>query len=255
MLSNGCLRLVALGAVLMLGAAGGSTARADVLVYQQASDYTAGAAFNFFTSGYGVDGAASRGFQTFDNFTLSSAAQLDRLTFQVAYWDYQNTANNPVLPDTTTWQVSIYANSGGAPGASLFSQSLPAAQVSSTLAGTALLSDGSVVGIYDVSFQFTGTFAANAGTTYWISPFSLQSSFNPVAGWMSGTGGDGNSYQNVLGPGQAVTSGGAVTADRALGLFAVPEPMSAALFGIGSLVLIVVGRRRPGLSPIGRSTS
>jgi hypothetical protein len=248
------LVMIVLGVVVLsIGRPGGSTARADSLVYQQLSEYSAGNAFNFFTSDYGVDGSAPRGFQTFDNFTLSSAAQLDRFTFQIAYWDYQNPGNNPVPPTTTTWQVSIYGDSGGVPGASLFSQSLAAAQVSTVLAGTATLNDGSVVNVYNLSFTFAGTFNASAGTTYWISPFSLQPTFDPIAGWMSATGGDGSSYQNVLGPGGVVTGGGPVGGDRALALFSVPEPLSLTLFVVGGLVGLAGRRallRRSARSPI-----
>ena len=89
-----------------------------MLVYQQAADFPSQSTFNFYTSGYGVDGGSSRGFQTYDNFTLTSTAQLDRITFQVAYWDYQNPSNNPVQPDTTAamvWRSTTGCTSGVSP--------------------------------------------------------------------------------------------------------------------------------------------
>ena len=130
-------------------------------------------------------------------------------------------------------------------GGTLFAETQDAAQVSTTLEGYATF-DGSTVGVYDLSFTFAQTFAAVAGTTYWISPFSTQLTFNPIVSWMSGEGGDGSSYQTVLGPGEVVTAGGPKDGDRAFALYAasVPEPSSLTLCAIAVLIGLGCGWSR-----------
>lgn len=91
--------------------------------------------------------------------------------------------------------------------------------------------------MFDYHVDLTTGFLAQAGTSYWLSIFSNSSSFSPLWGWRSGSGGDGASFQDNLNTGV----GTAVASDRAFALLApVPGPSAIVLV---ILVLSVVALR------------
>lgn len=234
-------------ASLLAIAALASVASADTVVFDQPSTFPN--AFNFYTSDYGLDGGSSRGFRTFDNFRLDQTATLSSITFQIVSWDYLNPPNNPIPPDTTTWELAIYADAAFLPGAQLYSQSQPVAAAQVDFVSFAVLGGGETVGIYDVTLEFAGAFTAVAGTDYWISPFSLSPTFNPIIGWMSSFGMDDVSFQQVLGDGQVVVGQDYLFPDRAFTLRAVPEPATCLMSGLGLVALGSVVRRRSAHRP------
>lgn len=214
----------------------GTPTHAEFLAYTQPPQFP-GAIGSSWTTDYGLDGATPRGFQTYDNFTLAGTADLTRFTWQVYYLDFQVPGNNPVAPDTNSWEVSIWSNSAtGTPGTRLFLDTQPAAQVASTFAGFTTTSNGQAP-VYNLSFTLTNPFTALAGVAYWISPLSLSTNFNPIASWTSGTGGNGQSFQQTLGNNRTVTASTFRPGDRTFSLFAVPEPPGALMLGMGVLVL------------------
>ncbi|MDG3007382.1 hypothetical protein [Paludisphaera mucosa] len=135
------------------------------------------------------------GYQTYDDFRLGSDAAVTSVNWQGFYYDSQNTGANPVGPDTSQWQVGFYGDGGGAPGGAISEQTLSAASVTTTLAGT-LAFAGSTVNVYDFHADLTGPVDLSGGSTYWLSVLSIQDAFNPFFAWMSSNQGlNGLSFQ------------------------------------------------------------
>jgi hypothetical protein len=199
------------------------------------------------TSDYGTSGG---GFRTFDDFLLAGSAQVETVSWQGFWVNFDQPTPTPApAPDVTSWEVAFFADNAGAPGALLASQSFAAAAVTSTFLGNGTFSGGGTynAAYYDYRVTLPTAFAAAAGQTYWLSILSLSPNFNPAFAWRaSGDGLGDSSFQQQLGAGMSVVNAVAVARDRAFILegTAVPEPGTLMLFGTAALSLAVRRRRR-----------
>lgn len=187
------------------------------------------------TSHYG----AGSGFRAYDDFTLASAATITSVSWQGIYIPTPPTATAPG-PDTTTWDIGFFSDSGDFPGVQLASAALPAASVTTTF-----LSSGTFgsqpVNLYSFTATLPTGFTAAAGTKYWFSPVSLAPSFDPFFSWSPSTA----IYDNLTA--QTDTGGGTYlrSNDRAFALTAtVPEPTSWGLMIAGFALTGATLRRR-----------
>lgn len=141
------------------------------------------------TSCRGVD---QPGFRTFDAFQINVAApaQVTTVTWTGLYWDHVQHANNPASPNTTTWELTFYADDSNSPGQILQSVELPAATVTSTVLSNVIV-NGDPVTLRAFTAQLPTPLPLGPETTYWFSPLSIQATFNPLFSWWSAsTGGD-----------------------------------------------------------------
>jgi len=182
--------------------------------------------------------AGLSGFRTFDNFSLGSPALINQATWLGIYIDSATLSDS--APNTLTWIIRFQADNSGIPGATLQSTNIASSQVNTTILGTGLF-NGNTVTVY----QFTAdvpAFSAAAGTTYWFSPLSLATTFDPLFAMIEGAGGDGASFQTSFNSG--VATGAFVRgADRAFELSSVPEPAAMVLLGPALAFFAFVGRR------------
>jgi hypothetical protein len=170
-------------------------------VYAQATDNGGSYASQNDTAGLGNYATA------YDNFTLSTSTLVTSVDWVGTYFPFPGT--------TTGFTVNFYADSGGAPGALLYSTGDVAGDAGENFLGNDSLGDPTY------SYSLSTDFAASDATTYWLS-ITADSSFPPQWGWETGTGGDGAAYQCFFG------SCGATPNDMAFGL-GVPEPSTALL--------------------------
>lgn len=169
----------------------------------------------------------------YDNFTLGAASTITGIGFTGGYF-------NPPTPATiTAFTLQIYADSGGAPGASLYSE---------TVSGNAneVLFDCAQGPDACGTYSAAASFAAAAGTQYWLS-IVPDIGFPPQWGWAAGTGGDGAAYQVFFGTGNPIPSDLAFTLS---GTAAAPEPAVWALMlvGFGGLGLAARARRKTAIA-------
>jgi hypothetical protein len=233
-LAHRLLRVLAAAGLLLVATSG--PARAAV-IYNQPADFPPNN-FNFLTT---ATGAGSAGFRTYDSFVLSESSTITGFSWQGLYYDFINPVNNPVNPNTTTWQLGIFASDPvtGLPAAApLSTHTLPAAAVTTTFVADAVIFDpvNSPVRILSFHANLPASFQAQAGVRYWFSPFSVQPTFNPIFGWTSGTGGDGLSVQDNLTTGVRNATAGR---DRAFSVegAAVPAPPAFVLLLAGGATL------------------
>jgi PEP-CTERM motif len=166
----------------------------------------------------------------YDNFTLGAGGTINDVQWYGEYF------NPPVQGPILDFTVAFYADSGGVPGTTLFTET-----VSGTANETFLTTvNGFPVYTYDLSIN---PFVAAAGTQYWVS-VEPTLFFPPQWGWSSGTGGDGAGYQCFFGacsssgiPDLAFTLNGSTTSG-------VPEPGSLLMLGSGLLGLAGFVRRK-----------
>lgn len=200
------------------------------------------------TSDYGT--ASGSGWRSFDNFSSASSASVERVSWRGLWFaDLQPTpAPSPVVD---TWEVAFRASSGGVPGAVLWSQNIAAASVASTFQGNGVLNANGAynVSFYDYALDLPALFNIAAGEEYWISVTAIAANVNPAFAILGATGGDGSSYQQLLGANMSVTQSFVRARDRAFtieGTLLVPEPGTLALGGIALAAMAGVGlRRRP----------
>ena len=159
----------------------------------------------------------------YDNFTLSTATEVWGVQWTGGYF-------NGTIAPIAGFTLQFYSDSGGVPGASIYSTYIP---------GTAGETDIGLYGAYELYNYSAGLgtpFDAAGGTQYWLS-IVPDIGFPPQWGWTSGTGGDGASYQVFFG------AGSVLAADMAFSL-STPEPFTFGLIGIGLAGIALVKVRR-----------
>jgi hypothetical protein len=215
-------------ALVVFWAGLGST-RAQAAIYSQPT--------NYFGGYYSEDDTSVGGFgnyaTTYDDFTLTSTAAIGSVS-------WVGSVLNAVTP--TAFTISIFANTtsacpGGEPTCPNTGSQLYTTTVSGS-AGQTFLQDDS---FSNPTYSYTDpiSFIATGGTEYWISIVATVPSTNDWV-WESGTGGDGYSFQTLLGTTDAIA------VDEAFSLnspSSVPEPMYTGLLG-GGLVLLTLASRR-----------
>lgn len=219
---------------IAIGAAA-PAANAALILYEQVADFPGPSSFR---TSYGIPGQSF--FRTFDNFTLIESGLVTEVTWQGSYSDFVDLTNNPATPNTVSFELAFWSDASGEPGALLLSQTFPIAAVDVTFVGLSPTNRN----VFNYGLDLTVPFLAQAGTSYWLSIFSNSSSFTPLWGWRTGSGGDGMSFQENL----ATGSEGPVDLDRAFSLSGqpgvVPEPSSILLLISGLAGAALWARRR-----------
>jgi hypothetical protein len=200
------------------------------VLYSQPPEVGSGS-FTTYTSAY-TDSFLNY-FQSLDNFQISSNNAISSLSWQGMYlnFDPTNGYSNGV-PNTNNWVISLYTFGGPSsfPFTLYASETVAASAVTETLAGTTTF-EGKTVDYYNESLTLPALMPIAGGQLYYLSIFSDNGGSTDSWSWMSGTGGDGNSYQYN----SSDNSSNGVNGDRTFTLFdsAVPEPSSVLLLLMG----------------------
>ena len=127
-------------------------------------------------------------------------------------------------------------------GVAISTTSLGSAQVTRQTIGTALFTGNSIT-LYSFTANITN-FNAIGGVTYWFSPYSHTSSFDPMFAWVAGTGTIANSsFQQHLVSG-SISGTFTRQQDRAFALSStVPEPVTNLLVGFVLMAIAIMHQR------------
>jgi hypothetical protein len=196
--------------------------------------------------------AGDGGWRAHDDFVLDQGASVQRVTWRGIYLTV-NDANQTIdgTPNTDTWTLRFSSDAGGAPGSTLYTATMAAAQVQRVESADVGYFGSLPVKVYDFSMDLASDFDVQAGTHYWLS---LQSSVSasgwlPLFAWTMGEGtADAGSYQQLL-AGDGSLGGGAERAgNRAFALHGevheLPEPASLGL-ALAALASLGLARRKP----------
>src|SRR5450755_4275076 len=184
--------LAALAALLLTLAVPGWAAQ--VLVYNQAPNFLSLYASQNDTAGFGAFATA------YDNFSLGSATTITQASWAGGYFNPQS--QGPI----TGWTVGFYANNAGQPGGLISSFTF------SGNGGETFLQNDS---LGDPVYSYTSgslSFAAAAGTTYWLSVVP-DVAFPPQWGLTTSSTGDGVAWQDFFG------NSGQIPSDLAFSLY------------------------------------
>lgn len=136
--------------------------------------------------GYAAPVNMEAGWRTYDDFTFPSAETLSGFQWFGYFRDFDVPANNPVTPTVSQWTITIHADDDGRPGAALFSQTVPGADIQSQEVGLLDFLDLGQLSYRKFEITFATPFLAEAGHRYWISPQAHMPSHNPAFGWYGG---------------------------------------------------------------------
>jgi hypothetical protein len=170
---------------------------------------------NLFASQNDTTGGNGNFATVFDDFTLSSASNLNGFDFTGGYF------NPPAQGPITGFTLTFYADAAGAPGAAIASGFFPGT------GNETFLNANSGFPTYEYSLFFNN-FPVAAGT-YWAS-IVPDLGFPPQWGWATSAVGNNNAYQTFLGTTSPL---GVNMAFDVLGAPGVPEPATWGLMLVG----------------------
>ena len=217
--------LIVGGCLAMAGAANAGT------LWSQPFDGTG----NAYSSQNDTSGGNGNFATAYDSFTLAGASNVNGIDWTGEYFNPATQGN------ITAFTLTLYADSAGAPGATIASGSF-SGNANETSIGSF---NGFPTFTYSVSL---GNHSLAAGA-YWVS-IVPDLGFPPQWGWSSSAVGNGNAYQCFFGACGAIGGGGANLAFDVLGSAAVPEPgaWTLMLVGFGGLGLAARSRRRAAIA-------
>jgi hypothetical protein len=219
-------RRIALGAaVLALGLGVSAPARADLTLYNQATDYNGALASQNAVGSFGNFAT------TYDNFTLGTASTIDSVTWVGSFFMGSPSA-------ISGFTVQIEADNHGQPGTVLASTA-----VSGNAGQTFLRTDNVGDPTYSYSLSLATPFGVTAGTQYWLSIVPTIG-FPPQWGWEASSGGDGIAYQNFFGTLFKVNADLAFSLVGHSNAVAAPEPSTLVAGMLGALGLVGYSRFR-----------
>lgn len=230
------MRSLGIGALAMvLGFGAPAAARADAVLYSQATDLNFGFASQYDPGAYYGDTNVA---VTYDSFILASGSQINSVDWVGSY------ANGPPTMGTITgFTIDIYADSSDSPGVLLASSSI-SGNANETPTGTDNVGDP----YSTYSAALNAPFAAMGGTQYWLSIVPTMDG-PPQWYWETSSQGASNLYQSVFGgPPTLQTDGNGNGYNAAFTLYGssiVPEPSALVLGTMGGMgVVVLYGRRR-----------
>jgi hypothetical protein len=186
------------------------SAQGQATVFSQTTDKSGGFASQNDTSG-GHGNYAT----TYDNFALASSTSIGSLTWAGDFF-------NGSPAEISAFTVSFYADNAGVPGSPLQTASI-LGKANEIADGNDLLGDP----VFNYSAALPTAFAANGGTTYWMS-IVANVGYPPQWLWENATGGDGRAYQTFT-AGQEVLPNDMTFSLISAATVETPEPGSLAL--------------------------
>lgn len=200
-----CIAALCASMALLAGAAHAGT---NPVVYQQAASNSPNGYASQFDTGANGDFA-----KVYDEFSLATATTITDVHWTGLYF------NNSRTTGVDSFLIQFWSDAGGTAGSLLYSATVANANETLVTGDT-----------YTYDVDLANAFAAQAGTTYWLS-IQATMLFPPQWGWYEGTGGNGTSVQDFVG----VRNG--LGFDMAFSLTGtptgtLPEPASLLLVGL-----------------------